>query len=176
MLSLEPRRLLLCREGLARVCSEPFAALSSRSASRVDCHLTNYSINKYSPAFEHSHDPHEGATGTKRSLRPVLEQLAARGHDIAAIWSRIEHVVGAALGAMAGLLDGTQQARSLSLRAEQGTRTLLPFLAHARCPHITHDIAPPPTALSRVRRSRSTAWMRRNCGHPKRKTPPSGLT
>ena len=107
VLSLQPRRLFLCSEGLVRVCSEAYEPPEHASGTRCSKHLTNYSINKYEPGFEHNDDPSDGTRGTKRSLRPVLEGLEQAPGGGAAAWAQIRRIVHATLDGMAGCLDGT---------------------------------------------------------------------
>ena len=67
VLSLRPLRVFLCREGLVRVCSEPYEeplAAGERGErhrrNRATRHLTNYSLNKFSSQFSHHDDPSDG--------------------------------------------------------------------------------------------------------------------
>ena len=49
--SLEPLDVWVCREGLARFCTEPYRAPTGKNCHKVMGHLTNYSLNKRSDGF-----------------------------------------------------------------------------------------------------------------------------
>lgn len=117
ILSVRPLRIFLCRDGLVRVCSEPYTPPDQEATgTRCSKHLTNYSAQKYEPGFEHNDDPKEAHKGTKRSLAPLmsyLEQQYARGgagsgagSGAGAIWEQIRGLCSKTLGAMAAQLDG----------------------------------------------------------------------
>ena len=65
----------LCTEGLVRVCAAPYEMLHKRNVRRLGAHLTNYSINKREPSFDHADDPADGTRGTKRTLSAVFAEL-----------------------------------------------------------------------------------------------------
>lgn len=65
----------LAREGLARVCVDPYLQPLPRNQHRKSAHLTNYSVNKVSPKFEHAASAEDGHRGCKRSLTAVLRQF-----------------------------------------------------------------------------------------------------
>jgi hypothetical protein len=46
--------------------SEKYEAPTVRNQLRVTGHLTNYTLNKSAPHFEHHDDPTDGCNGTKR--------------------------------------------------------------------------------------------------------------
>ena len=147
ILSLEPRRLLLCRDGLVRCCSEAYASAKAGGGTRVAAHLTNYSINKSEPGFAHNSDPTDGERGTKRSLVPVLEALGSRGVlRPREAWAKMRAVVHATLEAMASTLD-----ESVVSRID------LPPLPAAPCPpHPTPT--PPRPPRPPVRRAPTLPW------------------
>jgi hypothetical protein len=51
-------------------------------------HLTNYAINKNHPDFEVG-----GDAGSKRLLTQVLDELAAKGFDVNALWGEVQQLV-----------------------------------------------------------------------------------
>ena len=53
-------------------------------------HLTNYSLNKHSENFDGSDDV---GTGSKRTLRWMLEWLDSHGHNSDALWSNMADVI-----------------------------------------------------------------------------------
>ena len=54
--SFDPLRIYLYKDGLVRFASETYSVLSKNYKKRY-VHLTNYSVNKYSPNFEVNTDP-----------------------------------------------------------------------------------------------------------------------
>lgn len=55
VLSLAPLRVYLCKEGLVRFCSTAYTPLEQDGASQaLDKHLTNFGLQKFSPAFDRS--------------------------------------------------------------------------------------------------------------------------
>jgi hypothetical protein len=111
ILSLDPLRVFLCQEGLARVCSEPYVAPTQRTMHKIGCHLTNYSISKYAAEYNHADDPTDGTQGTKRTLSSTLEFLRMQGADVDAIRAQIFEIVGATTKALASELDGQEDVR-----------------------------------------------------------------
>lgn len=90
VLGLDPLRIYLCRDGLARFATEPYARPTSKNIDRQYMHLTNYSLNRWSDTYKHTDRLHDGS---KRTLTSVLHRLAQRGCDADAIWQDIEKVV-----------------------------------------------------------------------------------
>ena len=70
----------LCREGLVRFATVPYAAPTKENMSQNFMHLTNYSLNKDSSGYE------EGEH--KRPLSDVLKELATEGIDEAEVRGR----------------------------------------------------------------------------------------
>jgi len=101
VLSLEPLRTYLCSEGIARVCSEAYTEPTARTVNKVNCHLTNYSINKFGTNYNHRDDPSDGTAGTKRTLSSVMRYLATMGHDVKAFQEQIYHISSATVEALA---------------------------------------------------------------------------
>jgi len=106
VLSLEPLRIFLCREGLARFAAEKYSPATAKNGHKVASHLTNYSISKFTNEFVHSDDPCDGETGSKRTLSSTLDYLARSGCDVDAMWASIEHIVTTSTEMMAGELLG----------------------------------------------------------------------
>jgi len=101
VLSLAPLRTYLCSEGIARVCSEAYTEPTARTVNKVNCHLTNYSINKFGTNYDHTDDPSDGTAGTKRTLSSVMRFLATMGHDVATLQEQIHHIAYATVEALA---------------------------------------------------------------------------
>eukprot|EP01006_Ploeotia_vitrea_P065883 TRINITY_DN93971_c0_g1_i1.p1 TRINITY_DN93971_c0_g1~~TRINITY_DN93971_c0_g1_i1.p1 ORF type:complete len:607 (-),score=26.48 TRINITY_DN93971_c0_g1_i1:85-1905(-) len=90
VMSLAPLRIYVHREGLARLATEKYHAPTSSNFRNTWMHLTNYSLNKYSPKFVNTDDE---TTGTKRSISAVMDILEEDGHDIESIWFDIETII-----------------------------------------------------------------------------------
>lgn len=74
--------MYVCREGLARFCTEAYEEPSSKNMHKSMAHLTNYSLNKKSENFEHCGETLEAvfdpnSSASKRPLTSVLKQLEA---------------------------------------------------------------------------------------------------
>eukprot|EP00304_Pavlova_gyrans_P002572 CAMPEP_0206047614 /NCGR_PEP_ID=MMETSP1466-20131121/21693_1 /ASSEMBLY_ACC=CAM_ASM_001126 /TAXON_ID=44452 /ORGANISM="Pavlova gyrans, Strain CCMP608" /LENGTH=453 /DNA_ID=CAMNT_0053422633 /DNA_START=29 /DNA_END=1386 /DNA_ORIENTATION=- len=91
--SFDPLRLYVFEEGLARFATQPYSSTASRTnAKNKLAHLTNYSLNKKSGAFVRNTDAEVDDEGSKWSLSAVWRHLEARGHDTAALRSRIDEI------------------------------------------------------------------------------------
>ncbi|XP_077981945.1 tubulin polyglutamylase TTLL11-like [Glandiceps talaboti] len=88
--SIEPLEFYLCREGMARLCTEDYNAPSEKNLHHVFMHLTNYSLNKRSSTFIQSDDVTEGS---KRTLTSVLNYLEENKYDVAKFRRDLEDVV-----------------------------------------------------------------------------------
>ncbi|KAL1503124.1 hypothetical protein AB1Y20_011187 [Prymnesium parvum] len=113
---LSPLRVHLCRDGLARFATAPYDGAPAR---KLTAHLTNYSLNVRDAAYEHNDDPHDGARGSKRSLRATLAELerTARGFDASSFWSQLEHIAAATCVALQPSLLHAAARLSLARRA-----------------------------------------------------------
>ena len=65
MTSVDPLRVYLCRDGLARLCTEDYAAPAPANLANQFVHLTNYSINRRSAAYAHDARADDGGRGSK---------------------------------------------------------------------------------------------------------------
>ena len=89
--SVDPLRVFIYKEGLARFATEPYSNPGDTNLNNVCMHLTNYAINKNSTKFDHSGQKY---SGSKRSLRSVLEILNERhGVNINVLWAKICDVI-----------------------------------------------------------------------------------
>lgn len=88
--SVDPLEIYICREGMARFCTESYQAPTTKNIHRNYMHLTNYSLNKHSSTYVQS-DDHD--RGSKRKLSCVLKQLQKKGIDINRLWSRIDAII-----------------------------------------------------------------------------------
>lgn len=98
----------LAREGLARVCLEPYERPDNRNLHRLTVHLTNYSLSKFSDKFIFSENPEDATQGCKRSLSAVLallEQDTGGRVSAARTWQDLSLLVRQTVGAMTGPLQ-----------------------------------------------------------------------
>lgn len=73
----------ICREGMARFCTQPYEVPKKENYKDFFRHLTNYEINRHSEEYKEAYegeisDPNHN---TKRTLTSVLASLASQGHD-----------------------------------------------------------------------------------------------
>jgi tubulin polyglutamylase TTLL6/13 len=81
--SMEPLRIFVYKEGLARFATEQYSEPRSKNYALQRMHLTNYAINKSSEKFDKSDQ------GSKRSMSSVLHLLASQGIDTKLLWNKI---------------------------------------------------------------------------------------
>jgi len=96
----------LAREGLARVCLEPYERPDNRNLHRLSVHLTNYSISKFSDKFVYSENSSDATQGCKRSLSAVLaliEQDSGGRVNAAATWQALSLLTRQTVNAMEGI-------------------------------------------------------------------------
>ncbi|EDQ91141.1 uncharacterized protein MONBRDRAFT_1873, partial [Monosiga brevicollis MX1] len=110
--SLEPFRAYLHREGMARLCTTPYARPTPENMDEIFMHLTNFSLNKRSDNYRQAgkashnndnpddHDDDDDEGGSKRLLSSVMETLAAEGSNTSVMWANIEDLVCKTLLAM----------------------------------------------------------------------------
>jgi tubulin polyglutamylase TTLL6/13 len=85
MASVDPLRLYVLREGMARFCTKEYTAPRGESAHDVFRHLTNFSVNKKSADYR------EGAS--KRSLTSILGKIVTGGGNRAELLRQIDRVL-----------------------------------------------------------------------------------
>lgn len=87
--SVDPFRVFIYRDGLARFATEKYHSPSDKNMPNVRMHLTNYAINKHSEKFVHDENK-----GSKRSITSLFNYLAetkrVKQDDL---WKRIQDVV-----------------------------------------------------------------------------------
>ena len=73
VLSVDPLRVYLFKEGLARFSTEPYQQPCKKNLSNLFMHLTNYSINsKNKGVFQFNKNLDEVDTGHKRTFTSIL--------------------------------------------------------------------------------------------------------
>ncbi|EFJ40800.1 hypothetical protein VOLCADRAFT_69077, partial [Volvox carteri f. nagariensis] len=110
VMSVDPLRIHLYDEGLARLATEPYMPPSSSNLRTTTMHLTNYAVNKAAAGFV-SADAAPAGGGSKRPMSAVLAQLAAQyGTTQEALQSSIADVVNKTVMAIQPLLAHTASA------------------------------------------------------------------
>lgn len=103
--SIDPLKIYVYRNGLARLCTKPFVSPSKKNLADITMHLTkyalvfsltslnnpcSYAINKSSNQFVRSSSED---SGSKRSLGFVMRWLTENGNSSEIVWSRICQVI-----------------------------------------------------------------------------------
>jgi tubulin polyglutamylase TTLL6/13 len=110
--SVDPLRIYIFREGMARFCTEAYAPPDSRNLCEVYRHLTNYSLNKHNSKFERN-----GELNHKRSMSSIFGEIRRNGGDDVRLRSDIERIVVLTVLAGHGFLRQNYRA---SFRAPDG--------------------------------------------------------
>jgi len=66
---VDPLRIFLYKEGLARLATEKYVGVNSENIDDMCMHLTNYAVNKYSENFVQNKGENKDNVGHKRSLK-----------------------------------------------------------------------------------------------------------
>uniref|UniRef100_A0A7S3G977 Tubulin--tyrosine ligase-like protein 9 n=1 Tax=Palpitomonas bilix TaxID=652834 RepID=A0A7S3G977_9EUKA len=115
IVSCDPLRVFLYKEGMARFATEKYVEPNSSNLDKTFVHLTNYSLNKFNENFVKPESHHSSASvekggdsseengesesmpetdsASKRPFTAVLRRLAAEGHDVEKIWKDIGDIV-----------------------------------------------------------------------------------
>jgi len=88
--SFHPIRCYLYREGLVRFATEKYSKDSS-SIANLFAHLTNSSINKFSPSLDEHKDT--VGSGCKWTLTRLRKYLSSAGVDDSLLFERIKHII-----------------------------------------------------------------------------------
>eukprot|EP00057_Strongylocentrotus_purpuratus_P008214 XP_011662688.1 PREDICTED: tubulin polyglutamylase TTLL11 [Strongylocentrotus purpuratus] len=95
--SIDPLRIYICKEGMARFCTVPYQEPTTRNLHVTYMHLTNYSLNKFSNNFVHTDSTDRGS---KRTMTSVFGTLANRGMNTPRMWEEIQELVVKTITAM----------------------------------------------------------------------------
>ena len=79
VLSVDPLKIYLYDDGLARLCTTEYQAPTAKNLHKTKMHLTNFSLNKKSKKFV------KGSMGSKRSLGAAFDYLAEEGRECCAL-------------------------------------------------------------------------------------------
>lgn len=93
---VDPLRIFIFREGLARFATEEYAAPSKNNIDNLFMHLTNYAINKQSENFEANENSEDDDTGHKRSVTSIFKHIEENekesGLTAAKLWAQIDDI------------------------------------------------------------------------------------
>eukprot|EP00198_Chlamydomonas_reinhardtii_P000909 XP_001690244.1 predicted protein [Chlamydomonas reinhardtii] len=118
VVSVDPLRIHLYDEGLARLAAQPYQPPTPANLAAVTMHLTNYAVNKGAAGFVSS-DAAPAGGGHKRPMSAVLGQLAAQhSTSVAVLRASIAEVVNKTVMAIQPLLAHSYHT---SLSAASGT-------------------------------------------------------
>jgi tubulin polyglutamylase TTLL6/13 len=92
--SVDPLRIYIFREGIARFCTELYRAPDAENLCEIFRHLTNYSVNKHNERFKQN----EESNGTdeqshKRSMSCVFSEIERNGGDTEELQREIDRIV-----------------------------------------------------------------------------------
>lgn len=92
--SIDPLRIYLFQEGMARFSTEPYKAPTKKNMTNMFMHLTNYSINcKNRGKFEFNKGVDNADTGSKRSFTSVLDHIREEYEDGEAKCEQMMHKI-----------------------------------------------------------------------------------
>lgn len=100
--SIAPLRFYVHREGLARMAVLPYETPCKANFHKLNMHLTNYSLNKFSTDFVPNTDADDDAACSKRKASTAFRQLREEYADFdeEAMWADIDALVGRTLAAV----------------------------------------------------------------------------
>jgi len=100
--SVNPLRFYVHREGLARMAVQPYEAPAKSNFHKLNMHLTNYSLNKFSSEFVPNTDAENDELCSKRRATTAFRQLRAQypEFDEEAMWADVDDLVGRTLAAV----------------------------------------------------------------------------
>ena len=91
--SVDPLRMYIHNEGMARFCSEKYQEPKNRNLDQAFSHLTNYSLNKKNENFVQNENPDEADRGSKRSLTSVYREIEKMGHSVVKLQQKIDDIM-----------------------------------------------------------------------------------
>lgn len=91
--SIEPLRMYVFTEGMARFCTEPYHDPQPNNLDQVFSHLTNYSLNKKNEHFQANEIVDHEEKGNKRSMTSIFESVRKNGHDVEKLKHQIDEVL-----------------------------------------------------------------------------------
>lgn len=91
--SVDPLRMYIHNEGMARFCSEKYQKPKNRNLDQAFSHLTNYSLNKKNENFVQNVSPDQADQGSKRSLTSVYREIEKMGHSVPKLQKKIDDIM-----------------------------------------------------------------------------------
>jgi tubulin polyglutamylase TTLL6/13 len=115
--SVEPLRVYIHREGMARFCTEPYVAPRASNLGHCFAHLTNFSLNKKSENF---------TSASKRSLTSVLQSIEAQhGLSPSHVLSGIDRILRLTLISIQPILSTSYR---MAIQSDDGKSRLFEIL------------------------------------------------
>jgi len=95
VLSCDPLRVFIYKEGLTRICTEKYTKPKAENLSLTYMHLTNYAVNKHNESFMAGNQAQAEAeaAASKWTLEQLAHYLRGQGYDWELIWERMQHLV-----------------------------------------------------------------------------------
>ena len=91
--SIDPLRIYVHEEGMARFCTEKYVKPKGKNLSQKFSHLTNYSLNKKNEKFVENTDADEADVGSKRSMSSVFAEIGKLGYSIEDLKRKIDDII-----------------------------------------------------------------------------------
>jgi hypothetical protein len=118
LISLDPLKVYICRDGLARFCTQQYTPPNPRKLVAINsdlmAHLTNYSQQKKSEkfVFADASAMRDDNSSSKRPMSVLLKQLRTKNikspsgaeFDEEVFWEKVEECVGVTITAMLPVL------------------------------------------------------------------------
>ncbi|KAJ6644550.1 Tubulin polyglutamylase ttll6 [Pseudolycoriella hygida] len=86
--SLDPLRIYIYNEGLARFATKPYNLPTKMNTGNTFMHLTNYSLNRFSESFSTDRE-----SGSKRTFSSLNRILSKNSYDVVRLWNEIDDIV-----------------------------------------------------------------------------------
>jgi len=129
LVSLDPVKVYVGKEGLARFCTEIYTPPDPKKGFGSEmAHLTNYSLNKTSDSFTHSNDNpfNVDNAASKRPISTLIKQLIKRSNttkgvpqfDEEKFWDEVEECIAATVTSMLPILR-VSYARHFKLKSDE---------------------------------------------------------
>ncbi|KAF5836848.1 tubulin-tyrosine ligase family-domain-containing protein [Dunaliella salina] len=95
VLSCDPLRVFIYKEGLTRICTEKYTKPKAENLGLTYMHLTNYAVNKHNESFMAGNQAQAEAeaAASKWTLEQLAHYLRGQGYDWGLIWERMQHLV-----------------------------------------------------------------------------------
>lgn len=94
MASVDPLRVYIFKEGMARFCTEEYQAPNSKNLREIYRHLTNYSVNKHNTHFkQNSAVLGSDENSHKRSMSSVFKDIRALGGNTDELQNEIDKII-----------------------------------------------------------------------------------